>query len=34
MDKIAQLPTQDRSALFTETAAKLATTPAITEKDF
>lgn len=34
MDKIAQLSAQDRSALFTETAAKLATTPAITEKDF
>ena len=34
MDKIAHLPAQERSALFSETAAQLATTPAITEKDF
>lgn len=34
MDSIAQLSTKERSALFAETAARLAMTPAIAEKDF
>lgn len=34
MDSVAQLPQNDRNALFGETANKMHTTPAIPEKDF
>lgn len=34
MDRVARLPAAERSALFSETAAGLGTTPAIVEKDF
>ena len=34
MDKVARLPTAERSALFSETAARMGTTPAVVEKDF
>lgn len=34
MDKVAQLPATERNALFSETAARIATTPAVVEKDF
>ena len=34
MDKITRLSARERAALFSETAAKLVSTPAITEKDF
>lgn len=34
MDKVARLPAAERSALFSETAARMGTTPAVVEKDF
>jgi hypothetical protein len=34
MDRIARLPAAERSALFSETAADMGTTPAVIEKDF
>lgn len=34
MDRVAGLPTGERSALFSETAARMGTTPAVVEKDF
>lgn len=34
MDKVARLPAQQRSELFSETAAHKGTTPAVVEKDF
>ncbi len=34
MDRVARLPSADRSALFSETAADMGTTPAVIEKDF
>src|SRR4030066_227244 len=34
MDKVARLPAAERSALFSESAARLGTTPAVVEKDF
>ncbi len=34
MDRVAQLPATERSALFSETAASMGTTPAVIEKDF
>lgn len=34
MDKVARLSQTDRSALFSETAARMGTTPAVVEKDF
>lgn len=34
MDRVARLPPAERSALFAETAARMRTTPAVTEKDF
>ena len=34
MDKVARLPAQQRSELFSETAAQKGTTPAVVEKDF
>jgi hypothetical protein len=34
MDRVAGLPAAERSALFSETAAGLGTTPAVIEKDF
>lgn len=34
MDRVARLPAAERSALFSETAAGLGTTPAVIEKDF
>lgn len=34
MDRVARLPTAERSALFAETAARMRTTPAVAEKDF
>lgn len=34
MDRVAHLPSSERSALFAETAARLKTTPAVAEKDF
>jgi len=34
MDKVAALSTEERKELFSETAVKMETTPAIIEKDF
>lgn len=34
MDQVARLPATERSALFSETAASMSTTPAVIEKDF
>ena len=34
MDRVAGLSVAERSALFSETAADMGTTPAVTEKDF
>ena len=34
MDKVARLPAQQRSELFSETATQKGTTPAVVEKDF
>jgi len=34
MDRVARLPAEERSALFSETATSIGTTPAIIEKDF
>ena len=34
MDKVARLPAAERNELFSESAAKLGTTPAVIEKDF
>lgn len=34
MDKVARLSADERSALFSETAARMGTTPAVVEKDF
>ena len=34
MDKVARLPAQQRSELFSETATQKGTTPAVAEKDF
>ncbi len=34
MDRVARLPVQERSELFSETAAQKGTTPAVVEKDF
>ena len=34
MDRLARLPARERSALFSETAASMGTTPAVIEKDF
>lgn len=34
MDRVARLPAGERLALFSETAAKMGTTPAVVEKDF
>lgn len=34
MDRMARLPARERSALFSETAARMGTTPAVIEKDF
>lgn len=34
MEKVARLPAAERNALFSESAAKLGTTPAVIEKDF
>ena len=34
MEKVARLSQEERSALFTETAARKGMTPAIVEKDF
>jgi len=34
MDRVARLPAVERSALFSETAASMGTTPAVIEKDF
>ncbi len=34
MDKVAQLPAQERNELFSETATQKGTTPAVVEKDF
>ena len=34
MDQVARLPAAERSALFSETAASMGTTPAVIEKDF
>lgn len=34
MDRVARLAVAERSALFSETAARMRTTPAVVEKDF
>ncbi len=34
MDRVARLAVAERSALFSETAARMGTTPAVVEKDF
>ena len=34
MDRVARLPAMERSAVFSETAASMGTTPAVIEKDF
>lgn len=34
MDRVARFPAAERSALFAETAVRMATTPAVAEKDF
>lgn len=34
MDRVARLAAGERSALFSETAARMGTTPAVAEKDF
>jgi predicted nucleotidyltransferase component of viral defense system len=34
MDRVARLAAAERSALFSETAARMRTTPAVVEKDF
>jgi hypothetical protein len=34
MDRVARLPAQERSELFSETATQKGTTPAVVEKDF
>lgn len=34
MDRVARLPAAERSALFSETAARMGATPAVAEKDF
>lgn len=34
MDRVARLPAVERNALFSETAARMSTTPAVIEKDF
>lgn len=34
MDRVARFPASERAALFAETAARMNTTPAVTEKDF
>jgi hypothetical protein len=34
MDRVARLPARERSALFSETAARMGAAPAVAEKDF